>query len=160
MKKLLSFLLSVTLLAGLFGMSANAEEVVYPKGSHTYVMTEDFSSDEWSTDLRGVHLNSGTSVIARAGTNKINISGATTAGHVCDRVVLTLFVERSTSYATGYGTYKTYTYSAEDVYQLGKEISNITVERGYYYRVKGIHSVTHNGVIETTDTLTNPIDYR
>ena len=69
-------------------------------------------------------------------------------------------MERSTSYATGYSTYKSYYYTADNVYQLGKEISNITVERGYYYRVKGVHSVTENGTIETTDTLTNPLDYR
>lgn len=160
MKKLLGLLLSVTLLFGSFGMSANAEGVTYPKGTHTYTATEDYASDEWFADLRGVNLGSGTSVIARESVNKINISGATSAIRVCDKVFLTLHVERSRSYATGYSTYKTYTFSAENVYQLGKEISNITVERGYYYRVHGIHSVTHNGLIETTDTLTDPLDYR
>ena len=73
---------------------------------------------------------------------------------------LTLYVERSESYATGYSTYKTYSYSADDVYSLVKEISNITVEEGYYYRVAGVHSVTHNGVTETTDSVTDPLDYR
>ena len=160
MKKLLMFLLSVTLLAGSLGMNASAQEAACPKGTHTYTVTENFASDEWLADQRGVHLNGGTSVIAREAVNKINISGSTTASHVCDRVVLTLNVERSTSYATGYGTYKTYTYTANDVYQLVKEISNITVERGYYYRVRGVHSVTKDGLIETTDTLTNPLDYR
>ena len=160
MKKLLGLLLSMTLLAGCFGIGANAQETVYPKGHHTYTTTETSASDEWLADQRGTYLNSGTSVIVRAGTNKINISGATTAAQVCDKVRLVLFVERSTSYATGYSTYRTYTYTADNVYQLGKEISNITVERGYYYRVKGVHSVTENGVIEATDTLTDPLDYR
>ena len=41
-----------------------------------------------------------------------------------------------------------------------KEVSNIKVDSGYYYRVKGVHSVTHNGVTETTDSVTDPIDYR
>lgn len=160
MKKLFSFLLSVTLLAGVLGMNANAEEAVYPKVSHIYTTTEDCASDEWSTDQRGAYLGNGTSVIARESVNLINISGATTATRTCDQVRLVLYVERSTSYATGYSTYKRYAYSADNVYQLVKGISNIPVERGYYYRVYGVHSVTHNGVIETTDSLTNPLDYR
>ena len=160
MKKILSILLSVVLLTGSFGMCANAETEVYPRGSHTYTTTEDYASDEWSVDLRGAYLGNGTSVISREAVNRINISGATTATQYVDKVVLVLNVERSTSYATGYSTYKSYTYTANNVYQLVKEISNIPVERGYYYRVYGIHSVTHNGVIETTDTLTNPLDYR
>ena len=160
MKKLLGLLLSMTLLAGCFSMGANAQETVYPKGHHTYTTTETFSSDEWQADQRGTYLYGGVSAIARAGTNKINISGVTNAGQACDKVRLVLYVERSTSYSTGYGTYKTYTFTADNVYQLGKEISNITVERGYYYRVKGVHSVTENGVIEATYTLTDPLDYR
>ena len=160
MKKIVCFLLSMTMLFGCFGMNAHAEETIYPRGSHTYVQTEDYASDEWSVELRGAYLNSGTSVISREAVNRINISGATTAGRTCDQVRLILYVERSTSYATGYGNYKTYTFTANNVYQLVKEISNIPVERGYYYRVKGVHSVTHNGVIETTDTLTDPLDYR
>lgn len=160
MKKIVCFLLSMTMLFGCFGMNAHAEEAIYPRGSHTYVQTEDYASDEWNVDLRGTYLNSGTSVISREAVNRINISGATTAARTCDQVRLILYVERSTSYATGYSTYKTYTFVQDDVYQVAKEISNIPVERGYYYRVYGVHSVTHNGVIETTDTLTNPLDYR
>ena len=57
-------------------------------------------------------------------------------------------------------TVYTYTFNAEDVYQLAKEISNIKVDKGYYYRVAGVHSVTHNGVTETNNRVTDPIDYR
>lgn len=160
MKKILTLLLSVTLLAGALGMNASAQEATWPKVTHAYTTTEDYASDEWSTDQRGAYLGTGVSVIARESVNKINISGSTNATRVCDKVILTLFVERSTSYATGYSTYKTYHFSAENVYQLVKEISNISVERGYYYRVHGVHSVTENGTIETTNSVTDPMDYR
>ena len=50
--------------------------------------------------------------------------------------------------------------ASKGVYKLTTEISNIEVDRGYYYRVKGVHSVTEGGVTETTDSVTNPIDYR
>ena len=160
MKKLLGLLLSMVLFVGCFGNAVFAQETTYPKVTHVYTTTEDYASDEWSVDQRGAYLGNGTCNIVRADSTHINISGATTATQTCDKVKLTLFVERSTSYATGYGTYKTYSYTAEDVYQLAKEISNIKVDRGYYYRVAGVHSVTHNGVTETTDSVTDPIDYR
>ena len=160
MKKLLCMMLSMMLLAGCFQMPSLAAEVTYPKVSHEYKSNEDFASDDWSTDQRGAYLLNGRSTIGRADSTHIHISGNTNATQTCDKIRLTLYVERSTSYATGYGTYKTYTYSADNVYQLNKEISNIKVDRGYYYRVKGVHSVTENGVMETTDSVTNPIDYR
>ena len=160
MKKLLSLVLSVMLLAGCFTVNACAEETVYPKVIHELTTTEDSASDEWSVAQRGAYLLSGTSTIARPDSTHINISGATTATQTCDKIRLTLYVERSTSYATGYGTYKSYYYSADNVYQLAKEISNIKVDRGYYYRVFAVHSVTEGSVTETTDSVTNPIDYR
>lgn len=160
MKKLLGLLLSMVLFVGCFGNAVFAQETTYPKVTHVYTTTEDYASDEWSVDQRGAYLGNGTCNIVRADSTHINISGATTATQTCDKVKLTLFVERSTSYATGYGTYKTYSYTAEDVYQLAKGISNIKVDSGYYYRVAAVHSVTHNGVTETTDSVTNPIDYR
>ena len=160
MKRLLSLVLCVMLSVGCFGVNTFAQEATYPRASHVYTTTDDFASDEWTVDQRGTYLGNGTSSITRAGDTKINISGSTNATRTCDTVRLTLFVERSKSYATGYSTYKTYAYSDEDVYSLVKGISNITVEEGYYYRVAGVHSVTHNGVTETNNSVTDPIDYR
>ena len=160
MKKIFSLFLAMALLIGCIPVNACAEEAVYPKVTHNYTTTDDFASDEWLTDQRGAYLGSGRSTIARADSTHINISGNTIATQTCDKIRLTLFVERSTSYATGYGTYKSYSYSADDAYNLSKAISNIKVDRGYYYRVFAVHSVTENGVTETTDSVTNPIDYR
>ena len=160
MKRLLSLVLCVMLSVSCLCMNTFAQEVTYPRTSHVYTTTEDFASDEWSVDQRGAYLRSGTSSITREDSTHINISGATNATQSCDKVILTLYVERSTSYATGYGTYKTYHYTAEDVYSLVKGVSNIKVDKGYYYRVAAVHSVTHNGVTETNNSVTNPIDYR
>ena len=160
MKKLLSVTLSLVLLLGCFNLNVFAEETVYPKVSHAYTTTEDFASDEWFVAQRGAYLGNGTSSITREDSTHINISGSTNATQTCDKVRLTLYVEQSESYATGYSTYKTYSYSAENVYQLVKGISNITVERGYYYRVTGVHSVTECSVTETTNSVTDPFDYR
>lgn len=160
MKRCFSAVLSAALLAGALGIPAYAEEAVYSEAGSAYAITEVLTDTGRAAAPRGAYLLDGTSSIARESTTKINISGCTNATKVCDKVVLTLYVERSTSYATGYSTYKKYHYTAEDVYALVKGVSNITVERGYYYRVAGVHSVTHNGKTETTDSVTNPLDYR
>lgn len=159
MKRLFTLVLSMALILGCFQMNAFAQETSYPKVSHTYTTTEDFASDDWVVDQRGAYLLDGTSSIAKPDSTHANISGCTNATRTVDTVRLTLYLERSTSYGTGYSTYKTYSYSSNNVYQLAKEISNISVERGYYYRVVGVHSVTHNGTIECTDSVTNPIHF-
>ena len=160
MKKLLSLVLCVLLSVGCFGVNTFAQEATYPRVSHVYTTTDDFASDDWSVDQRGTYLNNGMSSITREDSTHINISGATNATRSCDKVILTLYVEQSSSYATGYSTYKTYHYTADNVYQLAREVSNIKVDKGYYYRVKGVHSVTEGSVTETTNSVTNPIDYR
>lgn len=159
MKRLFTLVLSMALFLGCFQMNAFAQEITYPRVSHTYTTTEDFASDDWMVDQRGAYLASGTSSITREDSSHINISGNTNATRTCDNVILTLTVERSTSYATGYGHFKTYHYTADNVYKLSKEISNIKVDAGYYYRVKGVHQVTHNGVTECTDSVTDPIRF-
>lgn len=161
MKRLLSLVLAVGIIFGSFDFSANAAEMVsYPMGFHTYTSTEDSASDEWRAAQRGTYLMSGTTTIVREDYTHINISGATTATQTCDEVVLTLYVERSKSYDKGYSTYTSFDYEANNVYQLVKEVANIKVERGYYYRLKGVHSVKEGSIRETTDSVTNPIDYR
>ena len=159
MKRIVSFVLSMALLFGCVNLPVHAEEITYPMVVHNFTTTEDYASDEWSVAQRGAYLLDGVSCIARNSGNYINISGITTATQTCDKVRLTLYVERSTSYATGYSTYKSFSYSADNVYQLAKEICNIYVERGYYYRVFAVHSVTEGSTTETTDSVTNPISY-
>lgn len=159
MKKLLSFMLGIALLLGCFQMNAFAQETTYPRVNHSYTTTEDFASDDWSVAQRGAYLLDGRSSITREDNSHVNISGSTKATQTVGTVRLTLYVERSKSYSTGYSTYKTYSYSANNVYELGKEISNILVESGYYYRAFAVHSVTHNGTTECTDSVTNPIHF-
>ena len=160
MKKLLCAMLSFLLFTTCISSNVSAAETTYPKVSHVYTVEDDYAADDWTTDQRGTYLVSGRSTIGRADNTHIHISGNTIASQTCDKIRLTLYVERSTSYSTGYGTYKTYAYTADNAYQLTKEISNIPVERGYYYRVKGVHSVTEGSTTETTNSVTDPIDYR
>ena len=159
MKKLFGLMLSVMIFATCLGARVQAAETIYPMVQHTYTATEDFASDDWMTVQRGAYLGNGTSSISKPDSTHINISGCTNATRTCDKVRLNLYVERSTSYATGYSTYKSYIYSADNAYSLVKAVSNISVEKGYYYRVKGVHSVQEGSTIETTNSVTNPISF-
>ena len=159
MKKLFSLILSVMIFATCLGARVQAAEAIHPMVQHTYTSTDEFASDDWMTVQRGAYLGNGTSTIAKPDSKHINISGCTNATRTCDKVRLTLYVERSTSYATGYSTYKSYYYTADNAYSLVKAVSNISVDKGYYYRVKGVHSVQEGSTIETTDSVTNPISF-
>lgn len=160
MKRIISFFLSVILLAGSITLRVSAQETVYPKVFHTCTSTDGMAKDEWTAAERGAYLMDGIGIIVRADSTHVHIGGDTDATRVCDKLYLSLYLERSKSYATGYSTYREYDYTAENAYAISKEISNIKVERGYYYRVKGVHAVQHNGTMEVTDSVTDPIDYR
>lgn len=160
MKRILSFCLSVMLLAGCISLNVSAQEMVYPKGFHTTTTTDEMSMDEWTTAERGAYLGKGISIIAKPDDNHVHIGGDTEATKVCDELYLGLYLERSKSYDKGYTTYKYYDFTEKNVYAISKEISNISIERGYYYRVKGVHMVKHNGIVETNDSVTDPIDFR
>lgn len=160
MKRFLGIVLSAVLLVEGAGVPVHAAESGNLQRESIYEITEQSANEERTVSPRGFYLSDGMSCIARAGTKLINISGMTNATKICDKLTLALYVERSTSYATGYGTYKSFLFTANNVYQLAKEISSIPIERGYYYRVKGVHMVTNNGVSETTDSVTDPIDFR
>ena len=107
MKKLLCAMLSFLLFTTCISSNAFAAETTYPKVSHVYTVEDDYAADDWSVDQRGAYLGNGRSTIARADNTHINISGNTIATQTCDKVRLTLYVERSTSYSTGYGNYRT-----------------------------------------------------
>lgn len=160
MKRFLGIVLSAVLLVQGASLPVKATERNELQTGGTYEIMEQSTNEERTVSPRGAYLSNGMSCIAREGSKLISISGATNAKKTCDKLILTLYVERSTKYATGYSTYKSFHFTANNVYQLAKEISNISIERGYYYRVKGVHMVTNNGVSETTDSVTNPMDFR
>lgn len=160
MKRFLGIALSVLLLAEGMSVPVSAAETASLQTGGTYLIAEESTNEERAISPRGTYLSDGMSCIARESSKLINISGITNAKATCEKIILTLYVERSTKYATGYGTYKSFHFTANNVYQLAKEISNIPIERGYYYRVKGVHSVTNNGKTETTNSVTNPMDFR
>lgn len=103
----------------------------------------------------GSYLCSGSGHIIIAGTRKVTVSGNTTAYKICDKVKVTLYLQRleGNSWVT--------------VYKLGGKTATNTnyvsnsktysVSGGYYYRVTGAHTAIKGSTTESGTSYTNGI---
>ena len=114
----------------------------------------DYAEDTEYSLLRGNHLNYGRATITKRASNEVGLSGTTMAHHDCDKLYLYLYLERKVNGT--YSTYKYWTTTDTNVYELDRSIS-ILVPSGYYYRLRGYHSAVDNGMRESKTTLTNGI---
>ena len=115
--------------------------------------TEEFAEDTQYSILRGNHLNYGNIKIQKISSNEIAIHGITQCHHICDEVYLYLYLERK--YPEGYGTYKYWKFTDNNVTSLSRGL-NVAVPSGTYYRVRGYHAAK-DGSKESTSTLTQGI---
>lgn len=85
---------------------------------------------------RGVYLQSGFSKISKAGTGKIIAGGNTTAQKLVSEVSINVNVERKVD-----GSWRHYTSwtSTKNNAIAVTSYKTLTVQKGYYYRVKCVH---------------------
>lgn len=114
----------------------------------------DYAEDIQYSLTKGNLFNYGRSTITKLASNKISVSGTTMAHKTCDTLYLYLYLERKEG--GSYGTYKYWTYSDTDLYDLSRSLT-VLVPSGYYYRVRGYHAAKDGGVKESRTTLTNGI---
>lgn len=152
-KKRIAMAMMGILLAGGLGaagtITSHAEDM---PGYHEYVNTEDEAIDTWYGIARGTYLRDGTSGIKRAGSGLISVSGTTTAYSKCDRVKVGLYLDESSDGGSHFGNIASYHFKEENTTSCHGSKANISVTKGYRYRVRGVHSVTKGSTIETTDT--------
>ena len=103
--------------------------------------------------LRGNNLNFGTTSVKKMASNKVAVSGITQCHHACDKVYLTLTLERKVNGT--YTEYKTWTYTESNVTHINKGF-NVIVPSGYYYRVRGYHAAK-DGSKESVNTVTKGV---
>lgn len=115
--------------------------------------TADHAEDTSYSLLKGNNLSSGTVKVQKISSNEIGIYGVTQCHHVCDKVYLSLYLERKVN--GSYGTYKYWEFTADNVSSLSKGL-NVAVPSGTYYRVRGYHAAK-DGSKESTSTLTSGI---
>ena len=138
-------------------LTSHAEEIAVP-GYHVYTVTEDESIDTWYGIARGTYLQGGISGLKRAGTGKVNVSGTTNAHSVCDKVKVAVYLDESVNGKTGFGTIGSYYFSKENTASCHGSKADISVTSGWWYLVRGVHSVTEGSVTETTETQTTALE--
>ena len=114
---------------------------------------EDYSENTVYSMLRGNNLSFGTTTVKKLASNKVGISGITQCHHNCDKVYLTLYLDRKVN--GSYTEYKSWTFTASNVSNLVKDLT-VIVPSGYYYRVRGYH-VAKDGSKEAVRTVTKGV---
>lgn len=103
----------------------------------------------------GIYLSSGSGHITVAGTRKVTVAGSTSAYKICDKVKVTLYLQRleGNSWVTveklGGKTARNTNYVSNS--------HTYTVDGGYYYRVSGAHTAIKGSTTESGTSCTNGI---
>jgi hypothetical protein len=101
------------------------------------------------------YLLDGTNLISRHDTGIVRLEGTTYAKQVVETIGVTFYLQKwNGSSWVNEGTGSTYSASNQDVYD--KTIYR-SAEAGYYYRVKTIHWVSHNGTYEQGERISDYI---
>lgn len=159
-KRILSFLISATVLSGLISYSSEdvkASDNV-KKIDESYLTLEDYSKGYSEDSLaRGKHLMDGECSISKAGTKRIYTFGATTANHEVDYLAVIVYVDRYLEEQDAWGQVDWF--MAEDTNDFFVYASkSIEVDRGYYYRVHADHFVREgDDPMEETFSFTDGI---
>ena len=149
-KKILSVVVLLTALISMCVVSVAATDFDDDQNLETDL---DYSEDTTYSMLRGNNLNFGTTSVKKMASNKVAVSGITQCHHACDKVYLTLTLERKVNGT--YTEYKTWTYSESNVTHINKGF-NVIVPSGYYYRVRGYHAAK-DGSKESVNTVTKGV---
>lgn len=119
------------------------------------VLTDQIMAQDETFALgKGTDFYRGGTQISKIDSKTVNVYGFTFANHTCDSLDLYLSLEQ---YKNGtWNTYGIYEFTADNTSALSKS-KNVTVERGYYYRVRGYHRTYNDGRQESASTVTDGI---
>lgn len=134
-------------------LTSQAAEITVP-GYHEYVTTENEVIDTWYGIARGTYLQSGTVGLKSAGTGKVNVSGTTNANSVCDKVKAAVYLDESDDGGKSFGTIGSYYFEKQNTSTCHGSKANIPVTSGWWYCVRGVHTVTEGSTTETISTQT------
>lgn len=158
-KKLLGLLMAIGLSVGMSMTPVLAEstsilDAVADEKLTDEETTEDFSEDTSYSLLRGTNLNFGNVKIQKVNSGELAIYGVTQCHKKCSKLYLSLFLERKVN--GSYGTYKVWEFTGNNATSLSRTI-DVIVPSGTYYRVRGYHAASNDGLKESVSTLTSGI---
>lgn len=148
--------LLVIFIWGMQAFTSKAQIADIP-GYHEYIETEEEVIDTWYGVLRGTYLKDGTSGLKRAGTAKVSVSGATTAHAVCDSIRAAVYLDESSDGGSSFGTIGIYHFEESNASMCYGSKANISVTKGWKYRVRGGHSAIKGSTVESTTTCTGTL---
>ena len=134
-------------------VTSHAEEIT-PPGYHIYTTTENEVIDTWYGIARGTYLQGGVSGLKDAGKGKVNVSGTTNARSVCDKVKVGVYLDESSDGGNSFGTIGSYYFEKQNASSCHGSKADISVTSGWWYMVRGVHSVTEGSTTETSSTQT------
>lgn len=121
------------------------------------LLTMDLEAEDTKNSLlRGLLLNKGTAKCINAGEGQVTASGATVAHVVCQELYIDLSLDQYNPKTESWTTFEGWAVSKEDTSLFVKSFT-IPVDKGYYYRVRGIHAAKDGDTYESIDTCTNGI---
>ena len=153
-KKLLGLLLAIGMSVGLSVTPVLAETTSILDEITDEETTEDFSEDTEYYPARSTNLNCGNVKIQKVNSGELAIYGLTQCHKKCRKVYLSLFLERKVN--GSYSTYKVWEFTGKNVTSLSRTI-DVIVPSGTYYRVRGYHAASNDGLKESASTLTSGI---
>lgn len=155
MRKFVSLVLGIMLF---FTIGINAEAACYEDLGKVVDGSKLLNVKESTVTLeniaRGNILNNGTASIANNGNGEVNVYGAVLGGVVCDKLLLKMRLQR---YSGGYWEdVKTFSDTKYNHSLLTKSY-NVSVTKGYYYRVKAACFAYKGDIVETKMPITDGI---
>ncbi len=153
-KKLLGLLLAIGMSVGMSVTPVLAETTSILDEITDEETTEDFSEDTEYYPARSTNLNCGNVKIQKVNSGELAIYGLTQCHKKCRKVYLSLFLERKVN--GSYSTYKVWEFTGKNVTSLSRTI-DVIVPSGTYYRVRGYHAASNDGLKESASTLTSGI---
>lgn len=118
------------------------------KENYSYLLNDEAIIGQTQVNPAGVYLMDGMSVIQDAGVGKIVAGGITNAAKKCD-VTVNVIVERLDG---GWARVTSWTASNDYAWTVGSS-KTLSVGRGYYYRVRCLHSAHTDASSSMTSSL-------
>ncbi|MDO4295186.1 MAG: DUF6147 family protein [bacterium] len=111
---------------------------------------------------RGDYIAVATVGLGNEGNGKMAVISSTSSHTYCDRIRMKIYLDKYNESKDTWENIKTFTYDVKssDVggnLHLLNEEEIVTVQKGYYYRVRGVHTVYQNGKSENFSTYSKGV---
>ena len=159
-KKIVSVITSVMVFCCVAGVSltnVKADDSAPKSVDGSYLTSADSSTGYTpKNNERGKHLMDGQCSISKTGTKRIYAYGSTTANHTVDTVAVIVYVDQYIEEKDAWGQIAGWSKDVENDYYVSTS-KYITVEPGYYYRVRADHFAGMQYPYESSFSFTDGI---